>query len=100
MKSRGRRLFWVAAGVVAILAVSAGISMAQQIWAGGYGTTPPRYPTPSSFTGGFNFFRAIFSTNCRGETGWGTDYPRADLYFSPALAELTQQDGQMIPGPG
>jgi hypothetical protein len=96
MKARARRLFWVAAGVVGILAVGAGVSIAQQIWAGGYGSTPPRFPTSSSFTGGFNFCRVMFTSNRREKRGWDTDYPGADLNFSVRLSELTKADVRMI----
>ena len=37
MKSGVRRLVWSAAGVIAIVGVSAAVCYAQQIWAGGYG---------------------------------------------------------------
>jgi hypothetical protein len=96
MRVEGRRLFWIAAGAVGILAVCAGISMAQQIWAGGYGTTPPRFPTSSTFTGGFNFCRVMFSSNRREKRGWDTDYPGADLNFSTRLSELTKADVKII----
>ncbi len=53
MKSRVRRLAWTMAGVVIIVGAGMGIAYAQQIWAGGYGYTPPRFPTKTSFTGGY-----------------------------------------------
>jgi hypothetical protein len=33
------------AGVIGIVGAEMGIAYAQQIWAGGYGYTPPRFPT-------------------------------------------------------
>ena len=73
---------------------------AQQIWSGGYGYTPPRFPTPASFTGSFNFCRAMFTSNRREKSGWSTDYPGADLNFSTRLAELTKTDVKMGRGAG
>jgi uncharacterized protein DUF4159 len=63
---------------------------AQRIWYGGYGYTPPRFPTAQSFQGGFNFCRAMFDSDRREKRGWSTDYPGADLNFSTRLAELTK----------
>ena len=90
MKSRVRRLAWTMAGVIGIVGAGMGIAYAQQIWAGGYGYTPPRFPTKTSFTGGFNFCRAMFNRDRREKSGWSTDYPGADLNFSTRLAELTK----------
>jgi hypothetical protein len=95
MKTRCRRLCEVAAAVTVLLGVGVGIGLAQQIWAGGYGTTPPRFPTSSSFTGSFNFCRVMFASNRREKRGWDTDYPGADLNFSVRLSELTKADVKM-----
>ncbi len=73
---------------------------AQQIWRGGYGYTPPRFPTPTTFTGSFNFCRVLFNSNRREKSGWSTDYPGADLNFSTRLAELTKTDVKMGHGAG
>jgi len=81
------------AGIV-LIAISA--AEAQQIWRGYYGTTPPRFPTPSTFTGSFNFCRAMFYSDRREKRGWDTDYPGADINFSVRLAELTKADVKMI----
>ena len=79
------------AGVAAaIIVVGAAAGFAQRIWSGGYGYTPPRFPTAHSFQGSFNFCRAMFESNRREKRGWGTDYPGADLNFSTRLAELTK----------
>src|SRR5918993_1569885 len=43
--------------LLAMVLVSIAATAAAQIWVGGYGRTPPRFPTETSFTGGFNFFR-------------------------------------------
>ena len=95
MKSGVRRLVWAAVGVIGIVGVGMGVGHAQQIWRGGYGRTPPRFPTPASFTGGFNFCRAMFASDRREKSGWDTDYPGADLNFSTRLAELTKADVKM-----
>lgn len=67
------------------------------IWGGYYGRTPPRFPTETSFNGGFNFCRAMFQSNRREKQGWGTDYPGADINFSIRLAELTKVQVRMRP---
>jgi hypothetical protein len=79
------------------LALAAAVAFAQegvrpQIWRGGFGGFfgPPRYPTPNSFTGGFNFCRLAFSSNRREKRGWSTDYPGADINLSVRLGELTK----------
>jgi hypothetical protein len=95
MKSGVRRLFWAAAGVIGMLSAGVAIGYAQQIWAGGYGRTPPRFPTRDSFTGSFNFCRVMFGSDRREKSGWGTDYPGADINFSIRLAELTKADVKM-----
>jgi hypothetical protein len=73
------------------LAAGAGISHAQQqVWRGGYGSTPPKFPTATTFGHGFNFCRLMFQSNRREKRGWETDYPGADINFSIRLAELTK----------
>ena len=84
----GRSL--IAAATAAIIALGATAGFAQRIWFGGYGYTPPRFPTKDSFQGSFNFCRAMFQSNRREKRGWSTDYPGADLNFSTRLAELTK----------
>jgi len=76
----------------ALLAATVGIAAAhaQQIWAGGYGRMPPRFATPASFQGGFNFCRLMFTSDHREKQGWGTDYPGADINFSIRISELTK----------
>jgi Domain of unknown function (DUF4159) len=80
-----------------VCAVGLGITAAhaRQIWAGGYGRTPPRFATPNTFRGGFNFCRAMFRSDHREKQGWSTDYPGADLNFSIRLAELTKTNVTM-----
>jgi hypothetical protein len=91
-----RRLLWLTIVVVGIVAAGVGVTYAQQIWANGYGgRTPPRFPTKDTFNGGFNFCRAMFSSNRREKTGWATDYPGADINFSIRLSELTKADVKM-----
>jgi hypothetical protein len=77
----------VTAGIIVLAAAS---GLAQRIWFGGYGYTPPRFPSADSFQGSFNFCRAMFQSNRREKRGWSTDYPGADLNFSTRLAELTK----------
>src|SRR6187402_1086673 len=86
----GYRRPLTAAATAAIIVLTAGAGLAQRIWFGGYGYTPPRFPTKQSFQGSFNFCRAMFESNRREKRGWGTDYPGADLNFSTRLAELTK----------
>jgi uncharacterized protein DUF4159 len=90
----------VIVGIVGFLAASVVVCYAQRIWSGGYGYTPPRFPTASTFTGSFNFCRALFNSDRREKSGWSTDYPGADLNFSTRLAELTKTDVKMSHGSG
>jgi hypothetical protein len=82
--------------IVAIV-LAASVAAAQEQWdrfRGGYGRNrfPPRYPTASSFDGGFNFCRLVYTSDRRegGGSGWSTDYWDADLNFSTRLGELTK----------
>jgi hypothetical protein len=93
---RSRRTRWTVLASVALLAVAA--TAAAQIWAGGYGRTPPRFPTANTFTGGFNFCRAMFMSDRREKQGWATDYPGADINFSIRLSELTKVQVPMSGG--
>jgi hypothetical protein len=83
---------WTAAGLalLAILTIGVATGYAQRIFAGFYGSTPPRFPTENSFQGSFTFCRAMFQSNRREKRGWSTDYPGADINFSIRLAELTK----------
>ena len=84
---------WKTGGALAVaglLAIGVGAGLAQRIFAGFYGTTPPRFATANSFHGGFTFCRAMFSSNRREKRGWDTDYPGADINFSIRLSELTK----------
>lgn len=97
-----RRLPWMVLGTLGLIAIAA--SAAAQIWAGGYGRTPPRFPTETTFSGGFNFCRAMFQSNRREKQGWATDYPGADINFSIRLGELTKvhvamRDDTEVPEP-
>ena len=85
------------------VALIAGASMAQaqvQVWRGGYGYTPPKFPTATTFGGGFNFCRLMFQSNRREKRGWNTDYPGADINFSIRLGELTKTRISMVEGEG
>jgi hypothetical protein len=84
---------WATVGalaVIGLLAIGVGAGHAQRIFAGFYGTTPPRFPNANSFQGGFTFCRAMFTSNRREKRGWDTDYPGADINFSIRLSELTK----------
>ena len=85
-----RRRTVVAVAVLAVLALGAGAGYAQRIFAGFYGTSPPRFPNANSFQGAFTFCRGMFASNRREKRGWDTDYPGADINFSIRLAELTR----------
>jgi hypothetical protein len=101
-----RKRLATAAAAAAIIALGATAVFAQRIWFGGYGYTPPRFPTRQSFQGSFNFCRAMFESNRREKRGWSTDYPGADLNFSTRLGELTKapvtmrhdsDEGELVP---
>ncbi len=100
---RIRRIRWTVLAFLALIALAA--TAAAQIWAGGYGRTPPRFPTPTTFSGGFNFCRVMFTSDRREKQGWATDYPGADINFSIRLSELTkvnvtmQDDSSEVPEP-
>src|SRR5919106_773212 len=83
---------WTVAGlaVLAVLAIGVTSGYAQRIFAGFYGSTPPRFPTDNSFQGSFTFCRVMFASNRREKRGWDTDYPGADINFSVRLSELTR----------
>ena len=92
MVAPSRRKALVGAVLVAAV-VCVAIAEAQTIWrGGGEGWAPPKYPTSSTFAGGFNFCRGIFQRARyeAGGIGWNTDYPGADINFSVRLAELTR----------
>ena len=81
--------------LLVVVAMCVAASHAQTIWSGGReGSAPPKYPTRSTFTGGFNFCRGIFPRQRYedGGIGWNTDYPGADINLSIRLSELTKTD--------
>lgn len=82
----------VARAFVVALVLAATVASAQEQWGGFRGRFPPRYPTPTSFDGGFNFCRLIYTSDRRehGGSGWSTDYWDADINFSTRLGELTK----------
>jgi Domain of unknown function (DUF4159) len=96
MSRSGRRRACQVLGVLALVAASLGVAHAQRIWAGGWGRTPPRFPTAQTFEGSFHFCRVMFRSDRREKQGWGTDYPGADLNFSVRLAELTKVRVKMV----
>jgi len=84
------RLTWSLLCAIAALAVAAGAAHAQ-IWRGGFGfNAAPRHPTATTFAGGFNHCRLMFTSDHREKRGWSTDYPGADINFSVRLGELTR----------
>jgi len=98
------RPLWTLLGTASLIAIAA--TAAAQIWAGGYGNnTAPRFPTATTFSGGFNFCRVMFTSDRREKQGWRTDYPGADINLSIRIAELTkinvtmQNDSTEVPEP-
>ena len=90
MKTRGKPLVWILAGIIGALGAGMTVAHAQRIWSGYYGRTPPKFPTATTFDGAFHFCRVMFTSDRREKQGWGTDYPGADINFSVRLAELTK----------
>ena len=90
MKSSFSRASRVTFFLVGLLALGVGAASAQRFFGGFYGRVSPRFPTASSFQGGFNFCRLMFSSNRREKRGWSTDYPGAEINFSIRLGELTK----------
>jgi Domain of unknown function (DUF4159) len=65
----------------------------------GWRREPPKFATPDSFDGGFNFCRLMYDSVRReeGGVGWSTDYPNADTNFSIRLSELTKTRVSRLP---
>lgn len=85
-----------------LVALGAALAAAQgfgQGW-GRLRTAPPRFPTPTSFDGGYTFCRGMFQSDRReaGGMGWWTDYPDADINFSIRLSELSKVRVSRQPG--
>jgi hypothetical protein len=81
--------------LLVVFLVIAAVAGAQDFFRGygrGYNRVPPRFPTPDSYDGAFNFCRGMYSVVRRepGGQGWSTDYPDADVNFSIRFAELTK----------
>jgi hypothetical protein len=76
--------------IVVVGALTVTYAQQQRIWSGFYGYTPPKFPTPTTYDGSFNFCRAMFTSDRRENQGWGTDYPGADINFSVRVSELTK----------
>src|SRR5262245_10785423 len=83
---------WVVGALAVVILVGTGVtaSYAQRIFAGFYGSTPPRFPNANSFQGSFTFCRLMFPSDRREKRGWETDFPGADINFSIRLSELTK----------
>ena len=81
--------------IVAMLLAIVGSAFAQfgQGFRGGFGGRfRARLPNASSYDGGFNYCRGMY-TSGRSDgsgNGWTTDYPDADINFSIRLSELTK----------
>jgi hypothetical protein len=87
--SRGR----LVRGAAVALAVAAFVATAsaQGFRRGNRFFEPLRSPTPESFDGSFTFCRIMFPVAYDGYgSGWGVDYPRADINLSIRLSELTK----------
>lgn len=69
MTTRLRRLGWTMVGLIGVIGVGLTVANAEQIWAGGYGRTPPRFLTPTTFAGSFNFCRVMFTSDRREKRG-------------------------------
>lgn len=81
--------FAIALTLVATIAAAA---YAQQIIVGGgFRGGAPKWATPQSFDGAWNYCRGYYTSDRReaGGSGWNTDFPAADNNFSVRLAELT-----------
>jgi hypothetical protein len=76
--------------LTSLVVIAVAATAAAQIWVGGYGRRPARFPTETTFGGGFNFCRVMFASTHREKQGWSTDYPGADINFSIRVAELTK----------
>jgi hypothetical protein len=83
----------------AIAASFIGLSLAVAVgaqdyfqWQRGFRRMPPKFATPASFDGSFNFCRLYYTSVGYedGGQGWWTDYPDADTNFSIRLSELTK----------
>jgi hypothetical protein len=80
--------------ILLLIVLLAGAAGAQDFfqWNRPFRQAPPRFATPDSFDGGFNFCRLMYNRVRReaGGQGWWTDYPDADVNFSIRLSELTK----------
>jgi hypothetical protein len=100
--SRGRLVKGAAAALV--IAAFVATASAQGFRRGNRFFQPVRSPTPESFDGSFTFCRIMFPASYDGDgSGWGVDYPRADINLSIRLSELTKtpvsRDGSGEPRP-
>ena len=87
---RTRRVTTLAVAAAVVVGALAAAHAQQRIWAGGYGYTPPKFPTSATYDGSFHFCRAMFASDRREKQGWSTDYPGADINFSVRVTELTK----------
>src|SRR5688572_21166712 len=82
--------------IAALLLAVAGSAFAQfgrdRFQGFGGGRFRNRMPVETSFDGGFNYCRGMYSSGRRDGSGngWTTDYPDADINFSIRLSELTK----------
>ena len=68
------------------------VSSADAQFRGGFGRVRARLPNATSYDGGFNYCRGMYSSGRSDGSGngWTTDYPDADINFSIRLSELTK----------
>lgn len=90
--SRTSRFLLLASAVLVPVASSYAQSIWSGQWNGVFGGARPRFATPESFDGAFNFCRLMYRSGRRepGGSGWSTDYPGADFNFSIRFSELTK----------
>jgi len=92
LPGRPRRLLTATAVALTLAATIATAAYAQQIILGGGGfRARPKWATPQSFDGAWNYCRGYYTSDRReaGGSGWSTDFPAADNNFSVRLAELS-----------
>jgi hypothetical protein len=95
-----RRLLALAALVVGLIVLAIEVeAQFRQRGGGGFGRRfNVRFATPEDADGRFQFCRAAFASDFRGDGGdWSVDWPRADINLSIRLAELTKTNVKMHP---
>jgi Domain of unknown function (DUF4159) len=89
--ARAARAVALTGGVLAALALVAGVSAAQRSGFRGWRRPNTAFATRDDFDGGFQFCRVVFRNDPNGDgNGWEVDWPRADENLSIRLSELTR----------